>query len=229
MNADKTHVNHRTGLDARNAASGFAEQLCSELDRWLKTVALPARSPSPSPAANLPADEPLSATEQRHVGGLMRINHTGEVCAQALYHGQALMARDASTRAHLREAAAEEHAHLSWCQDRLEQLHEPTSVLNPFWYGASFMLGAVAAVFGDRVSQGFVIETEKQVEAHLQSHLDQLPPQDAHSRAVLEQMKADEVRHADNARAAGGIELPLPVRRAMAGMSKAMKFLAYRI
>ncbi len=206
----------------------MAERLCSEFDRFLKTVAVPASHPAqPTPGADC-GESPVPETEKPHVAGLMRINHTGEVCAQALYYGQALWARDDATRQQLHQAANEEYDHLCWCQDRLNDLNAKPSLLNPFWYATSFALGGVAGAFGDPVSYGFVIETERQVEAHLDEHLQQLPESDCKSRAILERMKADEVRHGENARAAGGVDLPRPVQKAMGAMARLMKALAYR-
>lgn len=208
---------------------GLGERLLSEFDRFLKTVAVPATTPAqPTPGADC-GDSPVPETARKHVAGLMRINHTGEVCAQALYYGQALWARDENTRKKLHQAAAEEYDHLCWCQQRLDDLEAKPSIFNPFWYASSFALGSFAAAFGDPVSYGFVIETERQVEAHLDEHLQQLPASDCKSRAILTQMKADEIRHGNNARAAGGVDLPVPVQKAMTAMSKFMKALAYRL
>ncbi len=210
-------------------AAGLSERLMSEFDRFLKTVAVPAKTPmQPTPGADC-GESAVPEPEKPHVAGLMRINHTGEVCAQALYYGQALWARDDATRAKLHQAAAEEYDHLCWCQERLDDLHARPSVFNPFWYASSFALGSFAAAFGDPVSYGFVIETERQVEAHLDEHLQQLPASDCKSRAILQQMKTDEIRHGHNAREAGGVDLPGPVQKAMTAMSQFMKALAYRI
>jgi ubiquinone biosynthesis monooxygenase Coq7 len=159
----------------------------------------------------------------------MRVNHAGEVCAQALYSGQAAVARDAATRARLLEAAAEETDHLVWCGERLAALHSRPSLLNPLWYAGSFAIGAVAALTSDKVSLGFVVETERQVEAHLGEHLQKLPEADARSRAVVVQMQSDEARHGRLAREAGGIDLPPPVPALMRFASAVMKAVAYRI
>ncbi|MBS7457850.1 2-polyprenyl-3-methyl-6-methoxy-1,4-benzoquinone monooxygenase [Coralloluteibacterium stylophorae] len=175
------------------------------------------------------ADVVLEDAERRHAAGLMRINHTGEVCAQALYLGQAAVARDAATAAHLREAAGEETDHLAWCTQRLEELDDRPSLLNPLWYAGSFAIGALAGIRGDGYNLGFVVETERQVEAHLDEHLETLPPADARSRAVLRVMKDDEARHADNAEAAGARRLPFPIPRLMRLTSSVMKAVAYRI
>jgi ubiquinone biosynthesis monooxygenase Coq7 len=159
----------------------------------------------------------------------MRINHTGEVCAQALYLGQAALARDADNRAHLLHAAAEETDHLSWCAQRLQQLDSRPSWLNPLWYLGSYAIGAAAAIAGDPVSLGFVVETEHQVEAHLAEHLQKLPGQDQRSHAILAQMQTDEIRHADAAQRRGGIDLPFPLPALMHFSSMVMKVVAYRL
>jgi 3-demethoxyubiquinol 3-hydroxylase len=171
----------------------------------------------------------LEDAQRRHAAGLMRINHTGEVCAQALYFGQAMVARDESTREQLLEAAGEETDHLAWCGDRLDALGSRPSLLNPLWYAGSFALGAVAAAVSDRASLGFVVETERQVEAHLGEHLHKLPDADLRSRAVVAQMQADEARHGLKAKAAGGIDLPAPIPALMRFASSVMKTIAYRI
>lgn len=181
-----------------------------------------------SPAAGI-TDAPLDETQRRHAAGLMRVNHTGEVCAQALYSGQAAVARDEATRAQLLHAATEETDHLAWCGDRLEALASRPSLFNPLWYVGSFTIGAVAALVSDKVSLGFVVETERQVEAHLGKHLEQLPQADAASRAVVLQMQADEARHGRMAKDAGGIDLPPPVPELMRMASAVMKAVAYRI
>ncbi len=204
-------------------------------DRLLDGVETALGAVLGNPAANRPSPaigtEPvdLDDAERRHVAGLMRINHTGEVCAQALYQGQAMLARDAATREHLHQAAAEETDHLAWCAGRLQELDAPPSRLNPLWYAGSHAMGAVAAAIGDRVSLGFVVETERQVEAHLADHMGRLPAADERSRAILAQMQADEIRHADNAAARGGKPLPFPVPTLMRMASKVMKTVAYRI
>lgn len=181
-----------------------------------------------NPARDIPEAQ-MDTAERRHAAGLMRINHTGEVCAQALYVGQAVVARDPATREHLEHAAQEEADHLAWCHDRLVELGARPSLLNPLWYTASYTLGAVAGLRGDGWNLGFVVETERQVEAHLDEHLETLPPQDARSRAILSVMKADEARHADDAEAAGARVLPPPVPALMRFMSGIMKHIAYRM
>src|SRR5215471_446349 len=174
------------------------------------------------------ADVRLNETERGHAAGLMRVNHTGEVCAQALYSGQAAVARDALTREQLLKAAAEETDHLAWCGERLEELDSRPSLLNPLWYAGSFAIGAAAALIDDRISLGFVVETERQVEAHLGDHLERLPSADARSRAIVSQMQADEARHGQMAKASGGIDLPEPIPLLMRFASGVMKAVAYR-
>lgn len=194
----------------------------------LEAVAGRPDAQRPSPGLAEPEVE-LDDADRRHAAGLMRINHTGEVCAQALYKGQALLARDDETRAHLLHAAEEETDHLAWCADRLRELDSRPSLLNPLWFMGSLAIGATAAAVNDKVSLGFVVETERQVEAHLAEHIERLPAEDARSRAVLKQMQEDEIRHADNALARGGVELPSPIPSLMALTSKVMKAVAYRI
>ncbi len=159
----------------------------------------------------------------------MRINHTGEVCAQALYQGQALTARKPEVRRSMERSAAEENDHLAWCEERVEELGGRLSLLNPFWYASSFALGAAAGLAGDKWSLGFVAETEKQVEGHLDEHLAQVPESDCRTRAILEQMKEDEIRHGRKAKAHGGVELPEPVKLAMKLTSKLMTTSVYRL
>ncbi|KGI76900.1 2-polyprenyl-3-methyl-6-methoxy-1,4-benzoquinone monooxygenase [Oleiagrimonas soli] len=198
------------------------------VENALEAVAGRPDAHRPSPALTQPEVE-LDDADRRHAAGLMRINHTGEVCAQALYKGQALLARDEDTREHLLHAAEEETDHLAWCADRLRELDSRPSLLNPLWYVGSMAIGAAAAAVNDRVSLGFVVETERQVEAHLAEHIERLPAEDERSRVVLRQMQEDEIRHADNALARGGIELPAPIPTLMALTSKVMKAVAYRI
>jgi ubiquinone biosynthesis monooxygenase Coq7 len=204
------------------------DRLLAGIERALETVAGAPEAARPSPAASL-EEAALDEPERRHAAGLMRVNHTGEVCAQALYDGQAALARDDATRTHLQHAADEETDHLAWCAQRLRELDSRPSLLNPLWYAGSYAIGAAAALVGDKVSLGFVVETERQVEAHLADHLQRLPLQDERSRAVLAQMQADEVRHADNARARGGIDLPFPIPGLMHLSSLVMKSVAYRL
>lgn len=171
----------------------------------------------------------LDVDQRRHVAGLMRINHAGEVCAQALYRGQAAVARDPATRDTLLQAAQEEGDHLAWCADRLRELDSRPSLLNPFWYAGSYALGVAAGLYGDGYNLGFVVETERQVEAHLGEHLQRLPDSDARSRAILSQMQIDEAEHGAHAQQAGARELPPPIPRLMQLASGVMKALAYRI
>lgn len=173
--------------------------------------------------------ETLAERERTLAARLMRVNHSGEVAAQALYHGQAAMARNSKTQAFLLEAAGEEADHLAWCEKRIDELGGRTSALNPLWYAGSFAIGAVAAAIGDRESLGFVAETERQVEAHLTDHLGKLPEADTRSRTVLEAMRADEIAHGAKATAAGGTQLPLPVRALMRAASRVMTRTAYWI
>ena len=196
--------------------------------RALATVAGNPIAGRPAPGENLPAPS-LDAGQRRHAAGLIRVNHTGEVCAQALYDGQAALARDPGTRMHLEAAATEETDHLAWCAERLHELDDRPSLFNALWYTGSFAIGALAALAGDRWSLGFVVETERQVEAHLGEHLERLPQADTRSRAILETMQADEARHADNALARGGAKLPFPIPALMRGASAVMKAVAYRV
>ena len=213
-----------------NAIRRFSplDRLLIGFEHALITVSAPAVAGRPNPGDAEPRLT-LDEDERRHAAGLMRVNHTGEVCAQALYDGQAALARTGDTRAYLQHAAAEETDHLAWCGERLRELDSRPSLFNPLWYAGSFALGAAAAAVGDHVSLGFVIETERQVEAHLADHLARLPKDDTRSRAILAAMQADEVRHADNARARGGIALPAPIPRLMRAASALMKAVAYRI
>lgn len=204
------------------------DHLFAGVQRALDTVAGTPVAAHPSPANPLPPTK-LDAKQRRHAAGLMRVNHTGEVCAQALYDGQAALARDPATRMHLEAAAAEETDHLAWCAERLHELNDRPSLFNPLWYAGSFAIGALAALAGDRWSLGFVVETERQVEAHLGDHLERLPRTDTRSRVILETMQADEARHADNALARGGAQLPFPIPALMRGASAVMKAVAYRL
>lgn len=204
------------------------DRFLADTQRALDTVFGAPGAIRANPAADIAQIE-LDETERQHAAGLMRINHVGEVCAQALYCGQAAVARDDATRQHLLEAAQEETDHLAWCADRLRELDSRPSLLNPLWYAGSFAIGALAGLRGDGWNLGFVVETERQVEAHIDEHLDSLPAADARSRAILEVMKADEARHADNAEAAGARVLPPPVPGLMAMASNLMKAVAYRL
>lgn len=205
------------------------DKLIVNLDQGMRTL-LPgaARAERASPAASAEANA-LSETERKHVAGLMRINHTGEVCAQALYQGQALTAQLVSVRDAMDNAAREEIDHLAWCEQRLRELDSHTSLLNPLFYGASFAIGAIAGAIGDRVSLGFVAATEEQVCKHLESHLQELPQQELKSRAVLEQMLADEKQHGTLALEAGGMEFSTEIKRAMTVLSHAMTKTTYYV
>ena len=204
------------------------DRLLAGCERALEAIVGSPQAQRPSPAAGIGEAE-LDDAERRHAAGLMRINHTGEVCAQALYFGQAALARNADNREHLLHAAVEETDHLAWCAQRLQQLDSRPSLLNPLWYLGSYAIGAAAALAGDPVSLGFVVETERQVEAHLAEHLEKLPSQDERSRAVLSQMQADEIRHAQAAQQRGGVELPFPLPQLMHFSSTVMKTVAYRV
>ncbi len=206
----------------------FINQLMTEFDHMLKVLSHQTKNSKDTPGIDLPQMK-LPEQKVKHTAGLMRINHTGEVCAQALYNGQAMMAKDEKTKNHLLKAAEEEHNHLNWCQSRLDELGAEPSITNPFWYLHSFAIGSFAAFFGDAVSYGFVIETERQVESHLQEHIDDIGEDDPKSLKILQQMQTDEIRHGNDAKNAGGVELPEPVKWVMTGMSKIMKFVSYRI
>ena len=199
------------------------DELIASADLALRTLRRGARAGRAMPrAATSAGDATLSPDERRLSGALMRVNHVGEVCAQALYAAQALTARTPALRAQMVAAGREETDHLAWLERRLDELGDRTSVLNPLWYAGAFAIGLVAGRAGDRISLGFVVETERQVEAHLAGHLDRLPTSDADSRAVVAQMQADEARHADAALAAGGVAMPAPVRWLMRSAARVM-------
>jgi ubiquinone biosynthesis monooxygenase Coq7 len=207
----------------------FIDRLICNADMALRTlVPSAAKALQASPAENQTATL-LSEQDKKHVAGLMRINHTGEVCAQALYQGQALTAKLTTVRHDMEKAAQEEIDHLVWCEQRLNELGSHTSLLNPLFYAASFGIGALAGIAGDRWSLGFVAATEDQVCVHLQNHLQQLPAGDNKSRAILEQMLRDEARHGDRALTAGGQEFPIPMKKLMTAVSKVMTTTTYRI
>ncbi|HQW52897.1 MAG TPA: 2-polyprenyl-3-methyl-6-methoxy-1,4-benzoquinone monooxygenase [Acinetobacter sp.] len=209
-------MRHYTGLD----------KLINSFDQALRSIVPDATAAQrPNPAADTEAQ--LCVSDARHVAGLMRVNHTGEVCAQALYHGQALTAKLPQVRQDMQQAAIEEQDHLAWCEDRLKELDSHTSLLNPIWYGLSYGMGAIAGIAGDQYSLGFVAETERQVSQHLQEHLQQLPEHDQRSRQILEQMNQDELHHRDTALHAGGVELPSGVRMTMTAISKIMTKTSY--
>ena len=204
------------------------DSLLGAADRALRALFAPARASRPVPARPTPLaqaeghSEDLSDSDRRTAAALMRVNHAGEMAAQALYHGQAFAARSAATRDLLLEAAREEADHLAWCETRLKELQSRPSLLNPLWYAGSFAIGALAALSGDRTSLGFVMETERQVERHLDAHLERLPSGDARSRAILEKMREDEIAHGMQARGAGGAELPAAVRTVMRHTARIM-------
>ena len=203
------------------------DRLLAVADHALRALTSTPQAARPKPVASRPGTT-LDDAERRHAGALMRVNHVGEVCAQALYVGQAAVARGERTRAQLLAAAQEETDHLAWCAERLRELDSRPSLLNPIWYAGSYAIGVLAGLRGDGWNLGFVVETERQVEAHLEEHLQSLPASDARSRAIVQVMKADEARHADNAQAAGARALPAPVRHAMRAASALMKAVAYR-
>ncbi|AFV00250.1 2-polyprenyl-3-methyl-6-methoxy-1,4-benzoquinone monooxygenase [Simiduia agarivorans] len=205
------------------------DHLIVEADKVLRTLAPGKLSHHrPNPAGALPEAD-MNDTERKHAAGLMRVNHSGEVCAQALYQGQALTARLPEVRDEMAQAAAEEIDHLAWCEQRLHQLDSRPSLLNPLWYGLSFGIGAGAGLISDKVSLGFVAATEDQVCKHLDSHLASLPEQDARSRAIVGQMREDEARHAETALNAGGLKFPAPVKRLMSLTSRLMTEASYRL
>ena len=202
------------------------DPLILQLDRALRTVFVAAPTVRPMPGAAMPQPA-LSDAERRHAAALMRVNHVGEVCAQALYAGQAFTAENETTRGALEQAAWEETEHLNWTETRINELGGRKSLLNPLWYAGAWTMGAIAGRLGDPVSLGFLAETECQVEAHLASHLDRLPPADDRSRAIVVQMKTDEIAHAEMARELGAHELPAPAKGAMKLMAKVMTGTAY--
>ena len=205
------------------------DRLLTAIDGSLRTLFSPPRASRPNPALQTNPGTNLTESERRLSGALMRVNHVGEVCAQALYTAQALGTPDAELRRHLDAAAREETDHLAWTRERLDELGDRASLLNPLWYAGSYALGALAGLRGDGWSLGFVVETERQVEAHLDEHLETLPPADLRSREILTVMKADEARHADHAQQAGARTLPAPIPTLMAGASQLMKAVAYRL
>ena len=204
------------------------EKMILGFDMFLKTIFNTQKARRPSPGVNLEEIE-LSEEVRRDIAGMMRVNHTGEVCAQALYDGQAFVADETETRESLTKAAQEEQDHLAWCYERLNQLSAAPSVLNPFFYLSSFAIGVVAGKFGDKLSLGFVEATEAQVVKHLEGHLDRIPEGDLKSRAILTQMVEDEARHGDHAIEMGGQEFPEVIKKGMSLLSKIMTETTYRI
>jgi ubiquinone biosynthesis monooxygenase Coq7 len=206
-----------------------SDNLLMNFDQALRTLfGRPQVTERSNPADALTEAE-LSEAQRDHIARLMRINHTGEVCAQALYQGQALTARDPVVRKSMERSAAEENDHLDWCEQRVEELGGRLSLLNPLWYAGSFAIGALAGIAGDKWSLGFVAETERQVEGHLDEHLGQVPAEDRRTRAILEQMKTDEIEHGEKALHHGGAPLPGPIRTLMKVTSKIMTQSVYRI
>lgn len=203
------------------------DQFITTFDLGLRTVFAAPHASRPYPG-NVPEAE-LSDTDKARAAALMRVNHVGEICAQALYAGQALTAKSETVRAELEQAAREETDHLAWCEQRINELGGRKSLLNPLWFGGAFGMGVVAGLLGDKWNLGFLAETERQVEAHLDGHLKHLPPADARSRAIVEQMKTDEARHAQTAVEHGGASLPLPVKLAMGLAADVMRQTASRV
>lgn len=211
-------MRQHTGLD----------KFIHSFDQALRSL-VPGTTSAQRENPSLDVETQLGVSEARHVAGLMRVNHSGEVCAQALYHGQALTAKLPTVRREMESAALEEQDHLAWCEERLKELDSHTSLLNPVWYGLSFGMGALAGIAGDKYSLGFVAETERQVSMHLQDHITQLPVHDERSRKILVQMNEDELHHRDAALNAGGVDLPAPVKISMTAISKLMTKTSYFI
>lgn len=205
------------------------DRLIGEFDRSLRALTGVVRATRPLPQDDGAAAADLSASETKQAGALMRVNHTGEICAQALYQAQKLATQSVRLKANFEHAAREEEDHLSWLAERLNALDARSSLLNPLWYAGAFAIGFIAGKMGDRISLGFMAETERQVEQHLDRHLEKLPVNDHGSRVVLEQMRIDEIAHGQAAIVAGGAELPLPVRRLMRMSSRVMTSVAYYI
>jgi ubiquinone biosynthesis monooxygenase Coq7 len=205
------------------------DRLLMAIDDGVRTVfGRPPSTGRSAPDTGI-AETPLSDADRRVSEGLMRVNHTGEICAQALYSAQALTARNDEVRKRMQRAAAEENDHLIWCESRVQELGGHLSYLNPLWYAGSFAIGALAGLAGDRWNLGFVVETERQVEGHLDEHLQRLPEEDAKSRAIVAQMRIDEGNHAEMAQRAGAVDLPIPIKRLMTLQSKVMTTVAYWI
>jgi len=200
-----------------------------EFDTALRSVVGGANAQRPTPGSDAGSNSGLDSAERKHAAGLMRVNHVGEVCAQALYQSQKLVARNPEIQEMLDHSGQEEMDHLAWCETRLHELGSHTSYLNPLWYAGSFAIGLAAGLAGDKWSLGFVAETEKQVENHLESHLETLPKEDQRSRAIVDQMRLDEIAHGQAAKNAGGVNLPEPIQKIMQAMSKVMTTTAYKI
>lgn len=205
------------------------DRLILEFDTALRSVVGGAHAHRPTPGSDFGGNSGLDVVERKHAAGLMRVNHVGEVCAQALYQSQKLVARNPEIQEMLDHSGQEEMDHLAWCETRLQELGSHTSYLNPLWYAGSFVIGLAAGLAGDKWSLGFVAETEKQVENHLESHLEKLPKQDQRSRAIVDQMRIDEIAHGQAAKNAGGANLPEPIQKIMQAMSKIMTTTAYKI
>ncbi|MCD8517348.1 MAG: 2-polyprenyl-3-methyl-6-methoxy-1,4-benzoquinone monooxygenase [Burkholderiaceae bacterium] len=222
-----TTLKHR----AMRRREGFFDQVIGEASVALQVLSGAAVASRPNPAGRRSPDESevLNQAQQRHAAGLMRINHVGEICAQALYRGQAMAVEREQTKELLREAAKEEVDHLVWCQDRLKELNSRVSLLNPIWYAGSFALGLAASRAGERYNLGFMAETERQVEAHLNGHLKSLPQEDERSRKIVAQMRDDEIEHRRTAQKHGGVDLPFPIPSIMKFMSKVMTKSVYYI
>ena len=207
----------------------FLDRLICEFDRGLRTVATSAYAERPSPAAGILQSGAVSGNDKLEAARLMRVNHCGEVCAQALYQGQALVAKSGSSREVFQQAAREERDHLAWCQQRLDDLGGRPSVLNPLWYAGSFTLGVASGLLGDKWGMAFLVETESQVERHLDEHLARMPQSDVKSRRVLEVMREDEIRHGKSGKEHGANTMPFPIKLAMRGSSRLMTRTAYWI
>ncbi|MBU3619061.1 2-polyprenyl-3-methyl-6-methoxy-1,4-benzoquinone monooxygenase [Polynucleobacter sp. JS-Fieb-80-E5] len=205
------------------------DRLILEFDTALRSVVGGAHAHRPTPGSDFGGNSGLDGAERKHAAGLMRVNHVGEVCAQALYQSQKLAARNPEIQEMLDHSGQEEMDHLAWCENRLQELGSHTSYLNPLWYAGSFAIGLAAGLAGDKWSLGFVAETEKQVENHLESHLEKLPKEDQRSRAIVDQMRIDEIAHGQAAKNAGGANLPEPIQKIMQAMSKVMTTTAYKI
>ena len=205
------------------------DRILAGANNALRTIAAPAGRPARTNPATEVSDTELTPKQKRHAAGLMRVNHAGEVAAQGLYQGHAVVARDPDIEKQMQHAADEEFDHLAWCEQRLTELGEDRSLLTPVWYSGAFVIGAASGLLGDKWSLGFIAETEKQVCDHLDSHLDRLPEEDSRSRAIVEQMRDEEQEHGDNAREAGAANLPEPVRQLMKLTARVMTNVAYRV